>query len=208
MHGLCGLPRKNPGAPLYVTALIMGLHLIFVVTSYSQYLQGDTYAWWQRVVFCFYALTTYAFKWMVPLNLNWMYQFPTNPDEALPSWLLPYPLLVGLLIYALWDWLRKGYIASALIFSLIHLLFVLHIIVLPRGAVIADRYMYLPLLGLNAILGYSLTSKKVMEKYKAVVMIGLVVLAMLYMELSYQRTKDWADSSTLKNEKVIDNENK
>ncbi len=193
--------------PLYVIALFLGLHIIFVVTSYDQYVQGDTYMWWQRIVFSFYSLATYLFKWFVPINLSWMYQYPANMGEALPAWLLPYPLLVCILVYALWEWIRKPFFASAIVFLLIHLLFVLHILVLPRDAVIADRYMYLPMLGLNVILAYLLTSHIVGRNYKKIVTVLFVLLILLCTILSYQRTKEWKDSATLKNEEVIDNIN-
>lgn len=192
--------------PLYIIALLMGLHLVFVVTSYNQYLRGDTYVWWERAVFCFYALVTYIFKWMVPMNLSWMYQYPAPRGEALPLWILPYPLLFCMVVYALWGWIRNRYVGAALLFSLIHLLFVLHLTALPRGAVIADRYMYLPLIGPSSIIAYVLTLPTLIEKCRKTVVSGLAVLMFLYAGLSYHRTKDWADSPTLKKvNKVIDN---
>lgn len=189
--------------PLYVISLFMGLHTVFVVTSYNQYLEGETYVWWQRVVFCFYAMVTYVFKWMMPLHLNWMYHYPVSIGESLPLWILPYPLLFCVLVYSLWGWIKNHYVASALLFSLVHLVFVLHLIVLPRGAVIADRYMYLPLLGLNAILAYVLTEPRLATKRK-VVTFGLIALYLISTGMTYQRVGDWKDSPTLKGEKTID----
>ncbi len=62
--------------PLYVLALLLGLHEVFWVASYDLYVGGDTYAWWQRLFFCFYSVATYLFKWICPTGLSWMYLFP------------------------------------------------------------------------------------------------------------------------------------
>ncbi len=191
--------------PIYLAALLLGCHAIFVVTSYHRYLGEGTFIWWQRIVYCFYSIVTYLFKWLFPLNLSWMYRYPTPLGESLPSWLLSYPLLFSILIYALWERIRHPYISSALMFSLIHLLFVLHLIVLPREAVVADRYMYLPLVGLNFIFAYVLTSPLILRSYRKGVFSAVLLLVVVSSCLAYSRTKDWVDSSTLKKEKVIDN---
>lgn len=74
--------------PLYGFALLMVLHTIFIVTQYDHFIQGNTYVWWQRFVLFFYSITTYIFKWLVPLRLSWMYSFPAPVDKPLPAWLI------------------------------------------------------------------------------------------------------------------------
>lgn len=186
-------------APLYVLALLMGLHEVFWVASYHLYIGGDTYAWWQRLFFCFYSLVTYVFKWVCPTGLSWMYLFPMGLGEPMPMWLVLYPVLLVVLACSLGGWLRKGYVLSSLAFFLIHLLLVLHITVLPRAAVVADRYMYVPIIGLNFLLAYALTGSVIWARCRRGCVVALAMVALACVVVSYDRTGDWSDTRTLRN---------
>ena len=184
--------------PLYVLALLLGLHEVFWVASYDLYVGGDTYAWWQRLFFCFYSVATYLFKWICPTGLSWMYLFPMGLGEPMPLWLMFYPALLLALAYSLAGWLRQRYVASSLAFFLIHLLLVLHVTVLPRAAVVADRYMYVPIIGLNCLLAYWLTGSWVWTRCRRRCVVALVVVALACVVVSFGRTGDWSDTRTLR----------
>lgn len=81
-----------------------------------------------------------------------MYPYPFGLRQALPLWVLLYPTLIAIVIYAMWKQIKRRIITYALLYVLIHLTFVIHLTVLPREAVIADRYMYLPIIGINVII--------------------------------------------------------
>lgn len=185
--------------PLYVLALLMGLHEVYWVAGYNHYVAGETYIWWQRSFFFFYSLATYVFKWICPTGLNWMYLFPMGIKEPMPMWLVPYPLLILILAYSLSGWLRRGYVLSSLAFFLIHLLLVLHVTALPRAAVVADRYMYIPIIGLNFLLAYSLVTGRLWERYRKMCVLSLVVVTLTCMTISYNRTADWSSTRALRN---------
>lgn len=185
--------------PLFVLALLMGLHEVYWVAGYNHYVTGYTYAWWQRIFLFFYSLATYVFKWVCPTGLNWMYLFPMGIDDPLPWWLMAYPAFVLMLAYSLSGWLRRGYVLSSLAFVLVHLLLVLHVTVLPRAAVVADRYMYLPIIGLNFLLAYMLTGSIWWVRCRRWCVLALAVLALACVLVSYGRTGDWSDTRTLRN---------
>ena len=87
--------------PFGTLGLVYAVHEIFFIANYDQYIQGDTYVWWQRMIFCIYSIFTYFFKWLVPINLNWMYLFPIGMEESMPLWLILYPVLAVFLVISL-----------------------------------------------------------------------------------------------------------
>lgn len=184
--------------PLYITSLIMCLHEIYYVANYHLYIQNETYNCWQRMIFSFYSLSLYFFKWLAPIKLNWMYNFPFHITEEVPLWLCSYPFLMCVVILSFWKNIVHPMVISSVLFTIVHLLLVLHIVVLPRGAIVADRYFYLSIVGANFILAYYITSQhfiqsKVIQTAIAYILIGCCVV------VTFNRTQDWADSKTLKN---------
>ena len=184
--------------PFGALGLVYAIHEIFFIANYDQYIQGDTYVWWQRMIFCIYSIITYFFKWLVPINLNWMYLFPIGMEESMPLWLILYPVLATFLVFALWDWLKKPLVLSLLAFFIIHLLLVLHITVLPRASVIADRYLYISIISLNFGLAYLMTEIRGFEKRRKLLYSILSVIVVALGVISFSRTMDWKDSDTLR----------
>ncbi len=184
--------------PFYLLGLVSVIHEVFYVSGYNHIVQGETYVWWQRLVFCVYSVFTYLFKWLAPVNLNWMYLFPVGLNEKLQWWLILYPVLSVFLVYSFWDWIKKPIVLSSLAFFFIHLLLVIHIIVLPRAAVIADRYMYISIISLNFILAYYVSGIKEIVKNKKISYGIISLIIAILVALSFSRTMDWKDSDTLR----------
>lgn len=184
--------------PFCILGLVSAVHEVFYVANYDQYIQGDTYVWWQRMVFCIYSVITYFFKWLVPINLNWMYLFPIGMKDSMPWWLILYPVLTIFLIYTAWDWIKKPMVASLLAFFIIHLLLVIHIAVLPRASVVADRYLYISIISLNFMFAYIVTGIAGMVERKKMTLAIVSLIITILMGITYMRTKDWKDSKTLR----------
>ena len=184
--------------PLYLIASIQCAHEIFIVANYNLYIKGDTFVWWERIILMFYSFATYVFNWIIPNKLNWMYAFPIEPKGDIPLWLTLYPVLLVVVFSTCWTWLKKKHVLSALAFVLIHLLLVLHITVLPRAAVIADRYMYLSIIGLNFLLAYFIFNETSLGKHKKTIIIFVIGITLLYGGLSFIRVFDWDNSENLR----------
>lgn len=187
---------------MYVLTLGMSCHLMFCVSGYDDYVQGDVYPLGQRIVLCFYSLFNYLYYWMLPFHLDWLYSYPVGLHESLPWWLFLYPLLLLVVVCAAWGRVKGSAAAYMLSFFLVHLLFVIHLIVLPRDGVIADRYMYLPILGLSTLLAYYLTAWPWAAVHQRVSCVLFAAVLLLLSVLSYERTSDWQDSRTLKKEAI------
>lgn len=189
--------------PIYFLSFLFIIHLVVYVSSYTQVLQSDPYYWWQRVLLFFYSLTTYFSKSLIPINLSWMYVNPFPEGSAMPSSLVFYPLIYAFFLFLLWDYLKKNYILIPLLFIFIHLLPVLNITRLPRSAIVADRYMYLPIIGLALIFSYFLTSHRccmLQKKWKYTL---LFIIIVTFVSISFCRTGRWHDSVKLKSNEEI-----
>ena len=188
--------------PIYLLTLVMSLHLIFYVAGYNDYIQGDVYPLGMRILLCFYSLFNYLYYWMLPFHLDWMYSYPVGLHESLPWWLFLYPLLLLVVICMAWERIKGCAAVYMLLFFFVHLLFVIHLIVLPRGGVIADRYMYLPILGLNSLFAYYMTALPWSVAHRRFSYGMFAAILLLLSVLTYERTSDWLDSRTLKREIV------
>lgn len=92
---------------------------------------------------------------------------------------------------------------------LIHLILVLHIVPIDRQHIIADRYMYLSIIGIALPFAYygitfyhQLNSKKF--KY-ALILLFLLAITSFSIE-SFERTQKWNNSNTIYNDIFIPNE--
>lgn len=184
--------------PFCLLALACVVHEVFYVANYDQYIQGDTYAWWQRFFFSIYSVVTYFFKWLVPINLHWMYLFPIGKEDAMPWWLMLYPLFVVFLVYAFWGWIRRPLVLSLLAFFFIHLILVLHITVLPRASVVADRYMYISIISLNFMFAYIVTGITWLVRHPKFMGTVVAVVLAISVGTSLRRTMDWKDTHMLR----------
>lgn len=184
--------------PLFALTLLFGLHLIIYVANYTSLMTIETYNAGQRITLCSYSLIRYVLLWMLPFGLNWMHSFPVPFGNALPSWMSVCPYVILIILTLSWRWVRKPIIMYSLLFFLFHLLFVIHLLVLPRSAVIAERYMYLPIIGLNMILAYLLSSCMTKECTYKIGRPLLFVLAVLCIIFTFHRTGQWTDSKTLR----------
>ncbi len=201
--------------PLYLVAFLFGLVFVFDISSsqgfdWAAWLAPETggatevavweYTWMQRVVFCCYSLVEYLTKWCVPCNLLYLYPFPISPGEALPAWLLAYPLILAVALCALWSCFRHRVVAGGTAFFVVHLLPVLHIIPIGRAAVVADRYIYLASAGLSFIAAYYLTAYARQQRpaVRRYLRYAVVLLFGLLAAYTYQRTQVWHDTESLR----------
>lgn len=183
---------------LFILALVMGL-----LTLHGQKLQGavssaDMFPLHFRFFFGFYGIMMYIVKAVWPFNLCTFYPFPPV-NQSLPAIYYMAPLVSVLLLFLfIWGMKRNKLIAFSILFYIINLLLVLQF--LPVGsAIIADRYAYLPLIGLFMVPGYYL--QRWIEGNKGrwpITAIGLVTgLIILMTVLSIRQVHTWNNSAAL-----------
>lgn len=192
-------------APLLLLSLVFG-----IMTMLSQAASGGgalsaetSYPVWQRFVYACYSLVEYMFKCVFPFKLSYLYPFPSVVGEALPAWLLLYPLLLTVTLIAFGKYiLQNKLILLSLLFFLIHIAVALHLIPLSRFAVVADRYVYLSSAGVCLMLAYG--AVYLFEKCKRrgkVITASVLAAYILYLGIYANiRSRVWYNTDTLKKE--------
>ena len=179
--------------PFFILALIGG-----ILTILGQKEAGATgeqfFSLGTNILFGFYGIMMYFFKMIVPLNLSAFYPFPPiNQNLSIEYYLSPLFLiaLIGLVLYS---WKRDRAIAFGILFYLVNLLLVLQVFSVG-SAVIAERYTYIPYIGLFYIIGWLIAryAKGNMSKAYAVIFPVTLILAVL----TYKQSTVWLDSASL-----------
>jgi tetratricopeptide (TPR) repeat protein len=174
--------------PFLIPAIVLG-----VVTLYAQEAgrfinESHAYPVHERIGFAGYAIMQYAYRFFVPVNLSVIYPYP---QDKLISTLIGYIFIFALIFigYKLYRTKRYG-ILTGLLFFVVNLLLVLQFV--PFGEVLtADRYMYLPVLGLSVALFSAFTIK---EKQMKILSLALILCLG---GLSFVRAGAWQNSSAL-----------
>ncbi len=156
-----------------------------------------------------YAFVTYIYKLFIPINLSAMYSYPYLHNGKLP---LEYYLsgIIAVIIITLFVvFLRKKRSAIfGFLFFIATIILVLQIIPVG-GAVLAERYTYVPYIGLFFIIGtefYNFTKKQKPVLFNFFLFLGIVVI-LIFSFLTYDRIKAWKNGETLFTDVIKKNPN-
>ncbi len=181
---------------------LVGIAIIFAVISVLARNNSEevselatTYSFVDRILFAFYGFGFYGVKLFAPVNLSAIHYFPEKSGGALPTLYYLAPMLSVAVVLAILFFKKHR---KALIFGfgfyVINLILVVQLIPFGR-AVVAERYAYLPYIGLFFIIAYlySLLSKNL----KTYANYGLVAVGLLLAIMSYNRSLVWKDGMAL-----------
>lgn len=154
----------------------------------------------ERVALGCYALLTYLWKALIPAHLCNFYPYPPNVNGSLPYMYYLAPLLVIAVIFAAWKYCRKNrMVVFGFLFFMVTIILVLQFI--PVGdAIVAERYSYMPYIGLFLIIGWLVAwcfESGVRKQWKDMVAGGIVIYLVCLCYVSHERCKVWYDATTL-----------
>lgn len=189
-------------APFLVISFIFGVVAILAQRSGNAMDDIAQYNFFDRILFSSYGIMTYLWKLIAPMNLSCFYRYPVKENGFYPAVFYIAPLIILALAFLI---SRAKNFRKDLIFGfgffIITIAMVLQI--LPVGAaIIADRYTYLPYIGVFFIIARWINSliENDSEKTKTLKTGSIAVLilfTMLFAYSSFQRTKVWHDSISL-----------
>lgn len=147
-----------------------------------------------RVLFAAYGYATYFFKMILPVNLSAFY--PTPPiNEPMPSYFYAAPLFfLATVVLCLLTWKKNRVITFGFAFYLVNLLLVLQFVVIG-SALIAERYTYIPLIGIFYILGWYLNKSFHQKPDTAYMILGAVGIVLT--AVSYNQASTWKNGEAL-----------
>jgi tetratricopeptide (TPR) repeat protein len=180
--------------PFFLLAIVTG-----VVAILAQGSNPQDAALPQRFIFASYGFVSYLIKLLVPFKLSAFYPYPLNNE--IPFYYYLYLLsLVGLAVCIYYSGRFTRKIIFGMGFFIATLIFVLQL--LPVGdAIMADRYSYIPSIGIFYLAGEGFLFLWNMKlKWPALIVLSAAVL--LFSGITYTRCGVWKDDLTLWNDVI------
>jgi tetratricopeptide (TPR) repeat protein len=184
--------------PFFILAVIFGLIAVKAQASAGAIGSFETYTFSERIILSCYGLCLYLYKAILPIKLTCFYSYPGKVNDHLPAFVYLFPLIIAALLFLAW-WSRRfgRTVLFGAAFFLVTIALVLQILPVG-GAIIAERYTYIPYIGLFFMFSMWITA--LLEKHisaKPAVLGVCAVLAIAFFIAAKQRTKVWKDSVTL-----------
>lgn len=188
-------------APFFLLALALGVLAIMAqkISDSNPDMTISTFP--QRLVFASYGFFSYLFKLLVPLNLSAYYPYPVKDGADMPiryyAYVLSFIVLTTCVIYSL---RFSGKFFFGIVFFTITIFLVLQL--LPVGnAIMADRYSYIPSIGIFYLAGegFSLLWRK---KLRPAALILLSAFTVFFSVTTYARCGVWKNDLTLWNDVI------
>jgi protein O-mannosyl-transferase len=193
--------------PLFALSMTFGLISIYAQKDVGALGTLDiSFKPWERLALGCYALCTYIWKALLPVGLTNFYPYPMKVGDSLSGVFYIYPLIVGGLLFALIKyWRNNRLVVLGLSFFIINLLLLLQFMPVG-GAIMSDRYTYIPYVGLFLMAGCLVAWLIEEKKQSAGLVIGAsVALCLVYGYMTNERNKDWYDSISLWNDAIEKN---
>ena len=194
--------------PFISISLIFGIISLLTQYGASNSRPENLFSFFGNLLRASYGLIFYLYKIILPVHLSGFYPIPKNIAGTYPITLLFSPLvivLLALLIIIVFRHNRKAVFGT--VFFFITILPVIQL--MPVGwAIAADRYTYVPALGIFYIFGevcsWFYTQKLSGRKHlKAGFFSFLALLLVVLSILSWQRCHIWKDGITFWNDVII-----
>lgn len=174
--------------PFIIVAVVLGVATIYTRTEDKFINQNHAYAIHERIGYAGYAILQYIYKFFIPMDLSVIYPYPQNKMLSIS---VGYLILI-LLVFTLYKLYKSSskIIFFGLLFFIINLLLVLQFI--PFGEVLtADRYMYLPIIGISIALLSIIPLKE-----KQLKITGIAIM-FVFGSLTFMRASVWKNSIAL-----------
>ncbi len=173
--------------------------LLTYLTIYAQSTVGATdkagnFELINRFFFGFYGYMIYVWKMILPINLSAFYPLPAVNEQLPIIYFLSPIFFIVTAVIAFMARKTAPIITWGFMFYLANLLLVLQFKVIG-SAIIAERYTYMPYIGLFVLIGWGLTvvfPKNEKSSIAVLSVIGLIMTAM-----SFNQAATWKSSATL-----------
>lgn len=187
--------------PFFLLSLTFGIMAVFsqhevLTNSFTPHFPVSA-----RIIFAFYGLGYYVSALFAPLHLSAVHFFPPQ-GQAIPLTIWSsVPLVIICTAALLMIKKHRRAIVFGLLFYFFNLIMVLQL--LPFGkAIVAERYAYVPMLGILFIVAYfidHLINKLTAKKQSSFLLLWLIpaVALIIFSVMTLQRTKVWKDSGSL-----------
>ena len=154
----------------------------------------------QRIAFAGYGFVMYWVKMFVPVNLVAFYPYPTlESNGQIASWYFLMPVVAVAIVVIPFIVVRRDDLGRrVVVFGMgLFILFVALVLQFMQVgmAIMADRYTYVPYIGSFFIL--AMAADWVVQRYGRAVGMGLAVVSLVLVPITYAQVDTWKNSETL-----------
>jgi tetratricopeptide (TPR) repeat protein len=180
--------------PFFLLSLITGLIGIYFLRQQGSLEVGNIMPVFQRLFIGSYSFVVFIVKSIVPFQTSAIYIFPAELSAM--HYLSMLPALAVVVVAAIY-FKTKRFISFGILFFTLNIVFVLQVVGAGQGF-IADRFTYIPYLGLFLI--YAVLFEKLLVKFqnrKVLLYSALAVYLLLISIQTLNQIKVWQNSETL-----------
>jgi Flp pilus assembly protein TadD len=183
--------------PFLLISCLFSVLLIAFRTDTAALGNVQAFSFLDRILLSTYAASFYLSRLVVPIGLSGLYPYPEKVSGHLPYafYLAPFLLLLVVWLATKFKKQRGAFVFGALFF-LIHIFLVLR--VLPIGTeLVADRYAYLPSIGVFFIAGEMISPLK--RRGRAIASAAVIACVLAFAAVSFGRNAIWKDNMAFYN---------
>lgn len=183
--------------PFVIISVVSGILTIVFREDVEHIGSPYSFAMFERIFLVSYALVFYLAKLVLPFNLSAYYPYPEKASGMLPRMYYLAPFILAAVVFAIAKAQRyRRKLVFGGLFFMIHIALVLKVVPMG-GEIVADRYVYLPYIGLLMIMGWWYSGLPPMNRKRLYVVVSCLICVLFFSVLSYQQTLIWKDSLTL-----------
>ena len=191
--------------PFFIIASIFAVIALFTQNVFVSIDEKLSLSIFQRICIPFYGISFYLIKSILPFHLCAFYPFPEKSDSFLNFMLIASPFLVislVVVVYYFRNYSRKLVFGS--LFFLVTALPILQIVI-TGNVMVAERYTYIPMLGIYFIfavfLSLLITNKWSQNKTAKNILIAIIsIILLIFCSITYERCNVWKNSLSLWND--------
>ena len=189
--------------PFFAVSGLFVVMNLYIFYSAGAIISTKVFSHYDNVLIACRSLVFYLIKVLLPINLSAFYPYPTEISIFQPDFFLS---LVVLIILVALVWYSRKYTRKIIFGSLFFLLTILPVIKLVPfgggGAAMADRYMYIPSIGLFYVAGVAFYKAFQWDdvslgSVRKLTVLLLCLVVLFFSFLSYKRGDVWQKSETL-----------
>ena len=184
--------------PFFIISIVFGLISVKAQAASTALAETDQYEAYQRIAFGSNGFLQYILRFILPIKLSCLYPYPDILNRTVPVlfW-LTVPIFISVILLVFFMYKKNKIFTFGLAFFIVNIALLLQFI--PVGsAMYADRYSYIPSVGLSILIAYILDL--LMDKYKKYTPILYSVFGvycLLLCIMTVNREKVWQNSRTL-----------
>jgi protein O-mannosyl-transferase len=189
--------------PYLTLSLIFGIIALLAQHSSDATKMAGNFTWLDRTAIASYGFIQYLVKLCYPYQLSAFYPYPAKTATFFPYPIYGYIILVIIALFILWSFFRQHKVVLfGALFFMANISMVIQLLPVG-GAMMADRYVYIPSIGFFFIIGYfchMAGQKNTLLRNCTVVL--LVLYGAILGNKTYRQIHVWRDSLTLWNNAI------